>query len=430
MSQVLFTRTAERFSHVATNKALSVANSVGIRSMLSRMSSSDRSAGTLLDPVLWSVGTKRQHLHNKLLLEVDTKTGSNVHSQRLLKDSLDRIRRNVSRLRTRRLIEVALASMAAQEFRARMEQVVDRPHDWKNWTRRDWADELMESLGTSKIQRFLTSLNRLAQLSLLATPLLVMAPCACVSDTVHQYSWKYALWGIEKAGPTFVKWFQWATTRQDLFSPEFCQYFGKLRDQTRGHAWEFTDLLLKEDLGPLTSKLVLETTPIGSGCIAQVYAGTLTEAVGQFPPGTKLAVKVQHPHIWDKVCVDFYIMDKVALFLEGLPYLNLRYLALVDTVRQFRDVMIPQLDLTLEAKHLNRFNRDFASIDRVNFPVPLKDLSTKRVLTETFLPGVPILEYSKKSETDRKDLANLGVETTLRMIFLHDFLHGDLHPGA
>ena len=424
---MLSTRIGTGLTQVAAERLLGQA-AYG-RSIMSRVCSSDRSAGTLLDPVLWATGVKRQKLHTKVLWEGDKKLGSNGYFNRTLTESFDRIGRNITRLRTRRLVEIAIASLATKEFRTRMEEVVERPHDWQNWTRRDWADDLLESLGNTKMQRAWTALTRLAQLSMLATPLVVMAPFAYVSNTVHKYSWEYALWGIEQAGPTFVKWVQWATTRQDLFSPEFCQYFGQLRDNTRGHPWEHTQTLLEEDLGPLASHLKLESTPIGSGCIAQVYRGTLTEAVGQFPSGTKLAVKVQHPSIWEKVCVDFYIFDKVAVFLESLPYLQLKYLALVDTVRQFRDIMLPQLDLTLEAKHLQRFNRDFSSIDRVNFPTPLNDLTTKRVLTETFLPGVNILEYTSKPEHVRKDLANLGVETTLRMIFLHDFLHGDLHPG-
>lgn len=80
--------------------------------------------------------------------------------------------------------------------------------------------------------------------------------------------------------------------------------------------------------------------------------------------------------------------------------------------------------------HLQRFNRDFSSDDRVSFPEPLHGLTTGRVLTETFVHGVPIMEYIHRDEATRKDLAALGLNTTLKMIFLHDLLHGDLHPGS
>lgn len=93
--------------------------------------------------------------------------------------------------------------------------------------------------------------------------------------------------------------------------------------------------------------------------------------------------------------------------------------------------MLPQLDLTLEADHLRRFNKDFASDDRVVFPRALHELTTTQVLTETFCEGIPIMEWTKEGSSveERKLLANIGLETTLKMIFLNDFVHGDLHPG-
>jgi aarF domain-containing kinase len=269
------------------------------------------------------------------------------------------------------------------------------------------------------------------QLSFLAAPLLVLLPFTYVSERAGNLSWSYALWGIEQAGPTYIKLTQWATTRQDLFSTEFCQYFGKLRNETVGHSWDETKQILKEQGDQFLEYVSLDEVPIGSGCIAQVYRGRLRKPCGQHPEGTDIAIKVQHPGIWRKVCVDFYIFDKISSILEDLPLLNLKYLSLRDTVRQFRDIMLPQLDLTLEMKHLNRFNRDFASDKQVSFPYPIEGLTSTLVLTETFIKGKSIMEFTDKDTPldVKKELADLGLTTTLKMMFVHDFLHGDLHPG-
>jgi len=338
-------------------------------------------------------------------------------------------KRNFSRLYARRMLEMIALAAASKRFVADMEAVIDRPENWADWERRDWTDDLLKSLGNTKIERVWMSAKRIFSLGALAAPFVVLYPLSLVSNTVQQWSWDYALWGIEKAGPTLIKLTQWATTRQDLFSPEFCLHFGKLRDETVGHSFAETQKILEEELGVDHARLLdMETKPIGSGCIAQVYRGTLREATAKFPKGTEIALKIQHPDIWDKVCADFYILAKIAAWLEALPKLNLKYLSLADTVRQFRDIMLPQLDLTLEAKNLKRFNADFADDDDVAFPRPLDELTTPRVLTETFIHGIPIMECTKAPDNFKRQVALIGLTTTLNMIFLKDFIHGDLHP--
>eukprot|EP00521_Asterionellopsis_glacialis_P015936 CAMPEP_0195305694 /NCGR_PEP_ID=MMETSP0707-20130614/36779_1 /TAXON_ID=33640 /ORGANISM="Asterionellopsis glacialis, Strain CCMP134" /LENGTH=572 /DNA_ID=CAMNT_0040369887 /DNA_START=223 /DNA_END=1941 /DNA_ORIENTATION=- len=345
-------------------------------------------------------------------------------------ETLKRFQNNYSRLYARRILELAAASAASQRMVSQLESIIEKPNAWKDFEKRDWTDDLMETIGSTRVERFARSVHRMVSLSLLASPFVVLAPLSYVSPKVNHAAWEYAIWAIEQSGPTFIKLVQWATTRQDLFSPEFCSRFGKLRDETRGHAWKDTVKLLEHDIGPhWESILKLDTTPIGSGCIAQVYRAILLQDAKHYPKGTEVAVKVQHPGIWTKVCVDFYLLGKVASFLEGIPYLNMEYLSMRDSVHQFLNVMLPQLDLQLEAKHLRRFNQDFSNDDYVSFPYPLEELTTTSVLTETFVHGQPIMNYTKASKEDRKRIATLGLETVLKMIFLNDFVHGDLHPG-
>ena len=338
--------------------------------------------------------------------------------------------RNFGRLYARYILNMAAASAAASITKSKLEARVSKPTRWNHWSQTDWEETAMESLGNSQVQRLWMAMSRVVALGVLTSPLAVLIPVCYVTPSTHDFTWKYACWAIEQAGPTWIKLAQWATTRQDLFSPAFCQYFGKLRDDTEGHSWKETVTLLHQELGDDHSSIIqLDPKPIGSGCIAQVYKGTLLQATNQYPANTQVAVKVQHPGIWHKVCIDFYILHKVAKFLENVPSLGLEYLSLSDTVRQFRDVMLPQLDLTLEANHLNRFHQDFINDDKISFPRPLKQLTTPLILTETFVDGTPIMEYVTASSETRHELARLGLQTTLKMVFLNDFVHGDLHPG-
>ena len=304
-----------------------------------------------------------------------------------------------------------------------------------------------------------------------------------ILPSLSDATWEYSLWGIEVAGPTFIKLTQWASTRSDLFSAEFCLRFARLQDATRGHAWKDTEITLKKEFGDdWQDKLTLDKSrvPIGSGCIAQVYHGFLKEAGGPHglrKAGQEVAVKIVHPHVREKVEMDFYIMDKVTKFLEGLPRLNLEFLSLSDSVEQFRQVMVgwkkkkkkkrkkkrahsrhfahppssllfssfptifsplffisfqvPQLDLRCEAQNLERFRLNFASTKEISFPEPFNDFVTENVLVEGYVKGDRILSYlsPEAEQKDKQLLATLGVETVMNMIFMHDFVHGDLHPG-
>jgi len=182
---------------------------------------------------------------------------------------VQRWRKNLARLYARRVLEIAMASAAVQVFRTDMERVIERPEAWANFERKDWADELLQSIGSSKVERLWSAASRVVSLATLAAPMTFLVPLSYVFDKAHQWTWEYALWGIEQAGPTFVKLTQWATTRQDLFSPEFCQYFGKLQDETAGHSWKETVKILEEELGISAEYFQLDHTPIGSGCIGK-----------------------------------------------------------------------------------------------------------------------------------------------------------------
>lgn len=79
--------------------------------------------------------------------------------------------------------------------------------------------------------------------------------------------------GVEHAGATFIKLCQWASTRRDLFSKEFCDVFSGLNYKVRPHAWSHTVDVLKQAYGENWRQMLHlsdRQKPIGSGCIAQV----------------------------------------------------------------------------------------------------------------------------------------------------------------
>jgi len=62
---------------------------------------------------------------------------------------------------------------------------------------------------------------------------------------------------------------------------------------------------------------------------------------------------------------------------------------------------------------------------------PITDITSDKILIESFVNGEPIFNYlgPKYTDKERQELATIGLSSTMKMVFLHDFVHGDLHPG-
>lgn len=74
-------------------------------------------------------------------------------------------------------------------------------------------------------------------------------------------------------------------------------------------------------------------------------------------PVQLVAVKVRHPHVAQRLNTDFAIMCFLARLAAKLPIL--RDLRFDDTVLMFGVPLHQQLDLQLEAEHLDRFRYNF-----------------------------------------------------------------------
>lgn len=106
-------------------------------------------------------------------------------------------------------------------------------------------------------------------------PLLLLSPLALLSSRWAGRWLDALLWVTETSGPTFIKLGQWASTRRDIFSPEFCDRFSRLHVKVRPHSWSHTKQCLQRAFGEGWRRVLVfdGKEPVGSGCMAQVYRG-------------------------------------------------------------------------------------------------------------------------------------------------------------
>jgi aarF domain-containing kinase len=255
-------------------------------------------------------------------------------------------------------------------------------------------------------------------------------------------AWGYTLFTLQYLGPAFVKLGQWAATRRDLFPVHFCIRLSELHTQANTHDFAHTRRALVEAFGENYESrgLVIneDDTILGSGCAAQVYKATLKCSTTGKP--VAVAVKVLHPNIRKKVERDLALMQHIADFIDRcIPLESVKMMSLPRAVRTFSECMRRQVDLRIEGENLEVFRKNFGSSTKsssaVNFPEPQRQWVSEQVLVEEFIgdDAKPISDYladdSLSGLKKRRALAGTFVRSALKMVFIDNFVHSDLHPG-
>lgn len=327
-------------------------------------------------------------------------------------------------------------------------------------------------------------LLRMLELACVFIPLLMLYPFTRLGSSMKCFWYRVMLFDLEFCGPIFVKLGQWASTRRDLFPKELCTYLSKLQRNTRPHSWFYTEYCLERAYGAQWKQIFIkfdnDYIPVGSGCCAQVYKAWIdpdalymfkgtdvcyedsrdslfVEGLEMFGLGIFLglknysqessiqnskefreckrelipvALKVRHPRMEIMLRRDLAILKAMASVVTS-AFPSLKWLSLVDCVEDFAQLMKAQVDLCIEGHNLDKFSANFKCMESVKFPRPIWSLTRSNILVETYEEGKPMQNFviNKSAGSINVKLAELGINTILKMVFEDNFAHGDLHPG-
>lgn len=187
---------------------------------------------------------------------------------------------------------------------------------------------------------------------------------------------------LQDLGPTFVKIGQIASQQAEYLPPEYCYAFSKLRSKVAPMDIETVNAQIEKYLGRPVNELFasFDEKPLGSASIAQVHKATLFD-------GTVVAVKVRRPGVVDTVARDFALIeklldkflkeDKVGIDIKGM-------------ILELENTSKTELDLTNEAKNLDRFWNNNNGREKVESPKCYRLLTCEAVLTEDFVIGTEV----------------------------------------
>ena len=251
---------------------------------------------------------------------------------------------------------------------------------------------------------------------------LLSANGARLAKLTHEARIRLAL---TELGPTFVKLGQILSTRPDLIGPALTEELGQLRSNTPPDSPETVRATIQSELGKSVDELFqdFDNCSLASASIGQVHRARLGN-------GQAVVVKVQHAGIEQRIVEDLNITAGLAELLQKhVP--RFRAYQPVATVREFRRILLNELNYSLERKNLEELTRNFAKDPGVHFPKVFPDLCSRRVLTMEMLQGISAenVEALHQARVDLDELARRGANMYLQMIFRDGFYHADPHPG-
>lgn len=229
----------------------------------------------------------------------------------------------------------------------------------------------------------------------------------------------------EELGTTFIKFAQIASNRPDVLPVELIEEVTKFQDNALPVPTKAIQKTLNNAYDRPLEEIFesIDYNPIASASMAQVHRAIL---IG----GKEVALKVQRPNIDQTIQLDIQILRSLANFVEN----NLPQFASFqprELVKMFEKSILKELNFTIEAANLLRFQKHFKGNNEIYVPSVYPEFSSEKVLCMEFIHGFKItdLEQLENIGLTGKEVALRGINLYFQQVFDHGFFHADPHPG-
>ena len=271
---------------------------------------------------------------------------------------------------------------------------------------------------------YLTTLRVLASYLRLRLARPVMSPSRYEARLVacHRKNARRVQRAIVNAGGLFIKVGQLISILSNVLPPEFRGELESLQDRLPPRPYDEVASRIRADLGRPPEELFreIDPVPIATASLAQVHRAWLHD-------GLKVAVKAQHPDIERIAREDLELIRRILQVVQSVTGVR----GLESYHPEISQMIAEELDFTREAQNLETIARNFANDGRVRCPTVVPALSTRCVLTTSFMQGTKVTDLDELRERgfSPRTVAERVVGAYCRMIFVDGIYHADPHPG-
>lgn len=212
----------------------------------------------------------------------------------------------------------------------------------------------------------------------------------------------------------------------DYFPPEAIQILSQLQNQV----WESPELnivqALNKELSPDQRDKIqkLEKKPFAAASMGQVYRAQVSDQ--------PIVIKAQYPDLDKSINND---ISGLRTIVSTLCLLTGRKMNLDHLFAEIEEVLLQEIDYEKEAQALSDFHKLFHDHPwkyvKFTTPLPLYELSTKKVLSLTYESGLTLKEWinSKPSKEKRERVARALLELYIMEFFVWGLVQTDPNPG-
>lgn len=238
-----------------------------------------------------------------------------------------------------------------------------------------------------------------------------------IDDAAVAAELRTALGGMK--GP-IMKVAQMLATIPEAIPEEYALELAQLQANAPAMGWPFVKRRMASELGRTWQKKFgsFERDAAAAASLGQVHRATTLE-------GEPVACKLQYPDMQSAVEADLTQLEMVFAIQRRID-------GVIDTRQMSKEIgarLREELDYDMEARHIALYQHMLSDDETIRVPDVVAGLSTKRLLTMSWLDGQPLLDFREAPLEDRNAIAAAMFRAWWHPFSHFGVIHGDPHLG-